>query len=187
MNIFISGGCKNGKSYRAQELARDMAARGSLPLYYLATMIPHDDEDLARIRRHLNEREGWGFETVEQGTDICATLDSRTVSGQPVKRGGVFLLESVTALLSNEMFRADGTVDFDAGERLAAELAQFAAQTGHTVFVSDYLYSDAFAFDDFTDHYRKALARCDRTLAKCCDRVIEVSYGFEQDWKGSSL
>lgn len=66
MNIFISGGCKNGKSYHAQELARDMAVQGGLPLYYLATMIPHDDEDRARIRRHLSERDGWGFETVEQ-------------------------------------------------------------------------------------------------------------------------
>ena len=32
MNIFISGGCKNGKSYYAQELARDMAVQGGLPL-----------------------------------------------------------------------------------------------------------------------------------------------------------
>ena len=39
MNIFISGGCKNGKSYHAQELARDMAVQGGLPLYYLATIL----------------------------------------------------------------------------------------------------------------------------------------------------
>ena len=172
MNIFISGGCKNGKSYHAQELARDMAVQGGLPLYYLATMIPHDDEDRARIRRHLSERDGWGFETVEQGTNICAALDSRTVNGQAVERGGVFLLDSVTALLSNEMFSADGSVDFDAGSRIAEDLTHFAAQTGNTVF------------DDFTDHYREALALCDRALAKCCDQVIEVSYGFYHYWKG---
>ena len=28
MNIFISGGCKNGKSYHAQELARDSNRTG---------------------------------------------------------------------------------------------------------------------------------------------------------------
>lgn len=82
------------------------------------------------------------------------------------------------------MFRADGSVDFDAGSRIAEDLTHFAAQTGNTVFVSDYLYSDAFAFDDFTDHYREALALCDRALAKCCDQVIEVSYGFYHYWKG---
>lgn len=69
MNIFISGGCKNGKSYHAQELARDMAVQGGLPLYYLATMIRHDDgRPRCGIRRHLSERTGWGLlKTVEQG------------------------------------------------------------------------------------------------------------------------
>ena len=53
MNVFISGGCKNGKSYYAQEVARDMANEKNVPLYYLATMIPVDDEDRARIKRHV--------------------------------------------------------------------------------------------------------------------------------------
>ena len=67
MNILISGGCKNGKSYYAQKLALSMAQEKSLPLYYLATMIPVDDEDRVRIERHLKEREGWGFDTIERG------------------------------------------------------------------------------------------------------------------------
>ena len=57
MNILISGGCKNGKSYYAQKLALSMAQEKSLPLYYLATMIPVDDEDRVRIERHLKERD----------------------------------------------------------------------------------------------------------------------------------
>lgn len=60
MNIFISGGCKNGKSYYAQRRAKDMAENAGVPLYYIATMIPHDEEDRIRIRRHLSERDGWG-------------------------------------------------------------------------------------------------------------------------------
>ena len=183
MNIFISGGCKNGKSYHAQELAQSMAREKNAPLYYLATMIPHDEEDHARIRRHLSEREGWGFETVEQGVNILDALGSKTTSGQQVNPNGVFLLDSVTALLSNEMFRRDGNVDFDAPKRLADELARFAASTGNTVFVSDYIYSDAYAFDDFTEPYRRGLALIDRTLAKACDQVIEVTYGFKYLYK----
>ena len=49
MNVFISGGAKNGKSTYAQTLAYDMAKEQKCPLYYVATMIPHDDEDRARI------------------------------------------------------------------------------------------------------------------------------------------
>lgn len=183
MNIFISGGCKNGKSYHAQELARSMAQESNLPLYYLATMIPHDEEDDARIRRHLSEREGWGFDTIEQGEHICEALRTKTVSGEPVDPNGVFLLDSVTALLSNEMFREDGTIDFDAPKRLAEELTNFAQETGNTVFVSDYIYSDSFAFDDFTEPYRQGLALLDRTLAKLCEQVVEVTYGFKYLYK----
>lgn len=183
MNIFISGGCKNGKSHYAQELAQKMAQEGNLPLYYLATMIPHDDEDNARIRRHLFERAGWGFDTIEQGVNICGALNAKTVSGETVDPRGVFLLDSVTALLSNEMFHEDGTTDFDAPKRLAEELTHFARETGNTVFVSDYIYSDSFAFDDFTEPYRQGLALLDRTLAKLCDQVVEVTYGFKHLYK----
>ncbi len=40
MNIFISGGCKNGKSFYTQRAAKEMAEEKDLPLYYIATMIP---------------------------------------------------------------------------------------------------------------------------------------------------
>ena len=183
MNIFISGGCKNGKSYHAQELARDMSREKSLPLYYLATMIPADDEDRARIKRHLSERDGWGFETIEQGRNICYALDGTTSSGEKVSAQGVFLLDSVTALLSNEMFLPEGTVVPDAAEKLAAELREFANRTGNTVFVSDYIYSDGQLFDEYTENYRRGLALIDRTLAALCDQVVEVSYGFKYLYK----
>ena len=73
MNVLISGGAKNGKSFYAQQIASDLADCG--PLYYIATMIPRDDEDRARIARHIKEREGWGFETIEQGRNIAALID----------------------------------------------------------------------------------------------------------------
>ena len=49
MHTFISGGCKNGKSYYAQHIARAQGA----PLYYVATMISTGAEDDARIARLL--------------------------------------------------------------------------------------------------------------------------------------
>lgn len=184
MNTFISGGCKNGKSFYAQTLARDMAVQSGLPLYYLATMIPTDDEDKARIKRHLREREGWGFDTIEQGTDICRCLfGGKTLSGKTVDPKGVFLLDSVTALLSNEMFLPDGTFICGAPEKVANDLVKFCRLTGNTVFVSDYIYSDASQYDEFTESYRKGLAFTDRTLASVCGQVTEVSYGFMYNYK----
>ena len=81
------------------------------------------------------------------------------------------------------MFPPGGEVSSDAGDRLAAELSEFARRTGNTIFVSDYIYSDARIFDSYTENYRRALAHIDRTLAALCDQVIEVSFGFKYMYK----
>lgn len=188
MNVFISGGCKNGKSIYAQRLARDLAASG--PLYYIATMIPRDEEDMARIRRHLKEREGWGFETLEQGRNISGLAER-----EDVDLSGSFLLDSVTAVLENEMFpvvKEKGKSVFlgedkDAPARVRRELEAFAKAVkeagGSVVFVSDGIYGDKGEYSPSTENYRKALAQADRALAAVCDKVIEVTYGITEEWK----
>ncbi|NLD19457.1 MAG: adenosylcobinamide kinase/adenosylcobinamide-phosphate guanylyltransferase [Clostridiales bacterium] len=178
MNVFISGGCKNGKSYQAQRIAKTMACEMRRPLYYIATMIPHDEEDVYRIKRHLSEREGWGFETLEQGKDLRALLEK-----EGVHKKGVFLMDSVTALLANEMFDDAGNVDEGAPLRVKEDVVAFAGSTGNTVFVSDYIYGDGAEYHELTEMYRRGLAMIDRALALCCDRVIEVSAGIKEIWK----
>ena len=188
MNVLISGGCKNGKSFYAQQLAADLAAGG--PLYYIATMIPCDEEDRARIRRHLAERDGWGFETIEQGRNVAGLIGRGDVD-----LSGSFLLDSVTAVLENEMFPVaikNGTPEFlgedrDAPGRVKEELVAFAkaveAAGGSVVFVSDYIYGDKGEYSESTEAYRRALASADRALAAVCGRVIEVTYGMIEEWK----
>ena len=191
MNVLISGGCKNGKSLYAQKRARDMAIALDRPLYYIATMIPRDEEDRARIRRHLAERDGWGFETLEQPMDLTAILDDPAVDKQ-----GVFLLDSVTAIMENEMFRrveAEGSLkgsshieivyDEGAKDRVKADMTAFAKATGNTVFVSDGIYGDMGEYSQSTEDYRQALASVDRALAEVCDNVVEIIYGLEEVWK----
>ncbi len=190
MNVFVSGGCKNGKSYFAQRLAKEMAEEKNLPLYYVATMRPTDEEDEARIRRHIEDRDGWGFVTIEQAEDICKALEQcgtaenrETESIANRRCEGVFLLDSVTALLSNEMFASDGSIHPEAGAKVAEDLKRFAELTGNTVFVSDYIYSESRLFDELTEKYRESLALCDRTLAAACEQVYEVTYGIAKSHK----
>ena len=174
MTIFLSGGCKNGKSTIAERCAVKLSNRG--PLYYIATMIPHDEEDHARIRRHVESRFGAGFETIEQGVNLLEVLHKADPKG-------TFLLDSVTALLSNEMFPGP-VFDPEAGERLARELEIFVRSVKNAVFVSDFLYADAGGYDAWTETYRKGLALCDKTLARCCDAVGEVFSGNHLMYKG---
>ena len=167
MIVFVSGGAKNGKSGFAQDLAVKLAGGGKR--YYVATMIPVDAEDRARIRRHVADREGLGFETIECGADILSCLQYDT--------NGSFLLDSVTALLQNVMFPRERNyeMDLNAAEKCAEDVARFAKSVTNAVIVSDYIYSDAQRYDESTECYRRCLAKIDRLLAQVSDTVIEVS------------
>ena len=167
MTYFISGGAKNGKSTLAQDIAVALAKSGTL--YYVATMISTGAEDDDRIRRHIADRDGMGFETVECSKNVMSVADP----------GGTFLVDSVTALIQNSLFPIEKNyeMDLEAASRCADELVEFAHTVRHAVFVSDYIYSDAERYSESTEAYRKCLADIDRRLAKVCDTVIEVSAG----------
>ena len=170
MTIFISGGAKNGKSTLAQDLTVALSKGGKH--YYVATMISSGAEDDDRIRRHIADREGMGFETVECFRNIMDCL-------KIADKDGVFLVDSVTALIQNSLFPVEKNyeIDLNAANRCAEELVEFARTVRHAVFVSDYIYSDAEVFSESTEMYRKCLADIDRRLAAVCDTVIEVSAG----------
>jgi len=168
MRVFISGGCKNGKSFYAQRLAK-LAADNLTPLYYIATMKPVDHEDDTRIKRHRAERDGWGFITVEQHSCIEEIL----LKCDP---NGSFLLDSLTALLASEMFAPDGTSDETAAEKIIGGLKRVLDEITSIVIVSDFIYSDAIVYDPLTELYRKSLAKIDRYVAKRCDTVLEAAY-----------
>ena len=174
MTVFISGGAKCGKSSIAQDISVKLAAGEGL--YYVATMIPTGAEDDERIRKHLEDREGMGFETVECFRSIGSIADEK----------GTFLVDNITSLMQNALFSPEKgyEMDISAAERCAGELVKFAGKVHHAVFVSDYIYSDAEFYSESTEAYRKCLADADRRLAQVCDVVIEVTAGNPIFWKG---
>jgi len=179
VRIFISGGCKNGKSTYAQRIAKRQNKHPN-PLYYIATMSATDGEDMERINRHRKERDGWGFATIEQPLNIAKIL-------QKCDRDGSFLLDSLTALLANEMFSPSGKFDENACNRIAAEMSKVLSEIHNIVIVSDYIYSDAFVYDPLTEAYRKSLAALDCLTAKYCDVVLEAAYAQITAHKGEDL
>ena len=177
MQIFITGGCKTGKSTLAQKLAVKMRPCGR-PLYYIATMKPADKEDLERIARHRRERAGLGFETVEAHGDIREILRRDTE--------GFFLFDSVTALLANEMFPGDGSFDSNAHQKVMRDMDALLSTIRNIAVVSDYIHSDARAYDSMTEIYRFGLAGVHRHLARVCGAVVETCCGNYILHKGSA-
>ena len=184
MNILISGGCKNGKSSYAQNLAVKLAEKTpEIPenkvanppsLIYFATMIPHDSEDDERIQKHREDRKNLGFSTVECGKSISE-------AAKKLEPGSVVLFDSLTALVANEMF--DGRTDFDSLEteeepilqKLQDELKILMAQVSSVIFVTDTIFNDGKIYDKTTELYRKILAKTEQFVAKNCDRVVEMT------------
>jgi len=176
MKVFISGGCKSGKSDYAEKISVRLASRAK-PLYYVATMAPADEEDEARIALHREKRAGAGFETIELSRGIADLADR-------CDAGGTFLIDSLTALLANEMFLPDGGIDGAASEKIIAGLGELFLRLNNMVIVSDYIYSDAACFDALTIQYRNGLAAIDRFCAKACDAVAEAFCGAFMIYKG---
>lgn len=179
MKILLTGGAKNGKSHIAQDLCRRLSSEDKR--FYIATMIPHDEEDLLRIKKHIADRNGLNFRTLECGIDIKNAISAV----QAVGGGSCILLDSITALLANEMF-LDGNVNMLAGSKVAQDLVDFAKALENAVFVSDGIYSDSFLYDEITESYRQGLALCEKKLASVCDCVIEMVCGVPVFHKGKA-
>ena len=168
MKIWITGGAGSGKSSLAQKLAATLAA--GEPHYYVATMVPRDDEDRRRISRHIEDRAGMGYRTIECP---CSLTERITPDSE-----GTYLLDSATAMLANAMFgERDFVYESDAAQKVAADLRLFSERVKHFVVVSDGICSDAALYDEMTDGYRRGLAYIERQMAAQCDTVIECAAG----------
>lgn len=169
MTVFVVGGSKSGKSDFAQQIALRLAGGGTH--YYVATLMPTDCEsDHAIIQSHLARRAGMGFETVECGRRILSCLER-------CDKNGTFLLDSVTTLLSNELFPMEQNYRMDeaAAQQCGDDLITFLRTVSNCVIVSDDLFRDALPDD--TDAFRRHLGAIHCRLAQACDTVLEMSAG----------
>lgn len=180
MICFIEGGSKSGKSIYAQRIAQKLSEEGHL--WYLATMEPKDDEDFARIKRHRQERAGWGFDTAEWGRDILSHKDE-------IDCKGTYLVDSVTTLLSNEMFAkmTDENVDNGAADRIIEGFRALSSCAANVIFVSDDIFCDGIEFEDWTNSFRESLASIDRSIVSYADMVIEFVNGNPVYYKGGDI
>ena len=172
--LFIGGG-KSGKSTAAQRLAAALADGG--PLYYWATMTPHDGEDEERIQRHRDDRAGMGFTTVERSFDLPAGLDE-------IDPAGTVLFDSVTACLSEQMFPGPAP-DADAANRVLRELLDISRYPAHFIAVCDDIWHGGEDYRDWTEVYVRGLADICQGLAAEFDVVCEMTAGLPRLWKGA--
>ncbi|WP_196001728.1 bifunctional adenosylcobinamide kinase/adenosylcobinamide-phosphate guanylyltransferase [Clostridium sp. 1001271B_151109_B4] len=194
MIVLVVGGAKSGKSMFAQNLAKLLNESLKSPiktqldrvierefgkLYYVATMNPYDLEDLKRIENHLREREGYGFNTIEE------TLNMSKVS-KIIGAEDTVLIDSITSLITNSMFKGKEFYK-DVSEEILAGVLEIINNSKNIVIVSDYLFSDSIEYDCYTESFRKEIGIINRKLAKIADTVVECSYGNIIYHKGKEI
>ena len=179
MNILISGGAKSGKSTYAEDLLLKLA--NNKTHYYIATMIPYDEEDHKRILNHQEKRKDKGFQTLEVGTDITNLISK-------LNKNDYLLLDSLTALVLNEMFKNENKLTIEELEdKLCKDFSIILTYFKNIIMVSDYIFSDCDNFSDYTTNYLKIYGHLLKMIAKKCDVVIEMNNGIKTIHKGRKL
>lgn len=177
MKVLVCGGSKSGKSKFAQKIALKISDGNKM--FYVATMIPKDEEDKERIRNHIFQRSGLGFKTVECFYDFKNIFSKE-------KDDSLYFIDSITAMLANIMFK-NNEVDFEAEKKLRNSLNDFIRQKENIVFVSDIIFNDAEHYSKETEVFRKALAKCSSFLAENCDVVVFAQNGNAEYLKGKEM
>ncbi len=178
MRILLVGGSKSGKSSLGESLACKMRTQSD-HLYYIATMIPRDSEDDARILAHRYMRKDKNFSTIE------CTFDIETILSK-CDNNGVFLLDSLTSLLANEMFMQNGEVNLDASSKIINGLDLVMKKINRIAIVSDGIHMGTETYDELTKAYMKGLAHITSHCARLCDVVIESTFSIPTIHKGAN-
>ena len=182
MLILVLGGAASGKSEYAEKLAVQAGSEAqSGRMIYLATM-RHGSTAEARISKHVKQREGLGFETLED-----PLFDKEWPEAQ------VILLEDIPNLLANRMFSAEGNSSAGNGDisdtrdslplQLTEEVLKLRQRTEELIIVSGDIFRDGTEYSEITERYMALLGELNCRLAEKADRVVEVVCGIPVDIK----
>lgn len=173
MMILVTGGSGSGKSAFAENC---VVSLGSEKRIYIATMYPYDGESRKRVKRHRKMRAGKGFETVEYYTGL---------SGVHVPEGSTVLLECMSNLVANEMFREEGAHEKTYDE-ITKGILHLKEQAAHLIVVTNEIFSEAMCYQGDTEEYRRCLGNINQFLAGQSDLAAEVVYGIPVYFKKSA-
>ena len=171
MLVVVTGGSGSGKSAFAED---KILSFGPAKRIYIATMHPYDEESHKRVARHQKMRAGKGFETVECYTGL-KNLD--------FPENAVVLLECMSNLVANEMFREDGFHP-EVSEKITEGVRNLLSQAEHVVIVTNEIFSDGILYEGESEKYKEQLGKINCNLAEMADAVVEVVYGIPVWHKG---
>ncbi len=175
MFLLITGGSCSGKSAYAEDRIAELCGLSpDSSKIYLATMQVYDAESEKRVERHRAMRAGKGFRTVECPCDLPDCFENIRALSKPV-----ILLECMSNLIANEMFRKTGMVEESIlVPKVLREAGKLRELAEHLVIVTNNIFEDGVIYDEWTRRYIKALGEINTGLAGAADEVWEIVCGI---------
>ncbi len=169
--IFITGGCRSGKS----RYALDYANRHYTKKLYLATLEVLDEEMSRRVEDHRKLR-GKEWITVEEPIEVIERIE------QYQKEIEVMLLDCLTLWLTNLMLR------WDDDSRVMREIDRFIGISkeiqSSLIVVSNEVGMGIVPADPLGRRFRDLSGMANQTIASVADRVIFMVSGIPIFLKG---
>ncbi len=169
--IYVSGGCRSGKSAYAQNLAESLPGRRA----YLATCPLIDVEMEQRIALHQQQRVDRNWETIEAPRDLAETIEQ-------ARDFDVLLIDCLTLWINNLLYEAEKkeiTLSEQLIKKQCLELIETCRKKEQTIiFVSNELGMGLVPADSISRLYRDCLGRCNQTIAKLADEAIFMVSGI---------
>ncbi len=169
--ILVTGGSRSGKSAFAQQLAEQGDARR----LFIATCPNIDQETDSRIARHRREREGRGWQTMEEPLRLAERLDD-------IPAGTSVLIDCLTLWVSNLLYEAEQQGKSVSEERMTELALQLAAAArrhqGQVVLVTNEVGLGIVPENAAARQFRDLAGRCNQIIAAAADEVTLVCCGI---------
>ena len=173
----VYGGSGSGKSAYAENLVMTLNTEKK---YYLATMKVFGEEGLKKVQRHKELRAGKSFVTIEKET----LDDMEDIKKTVAEKDSAVLLECLSNLTANEMFREDRMIPCGEVSKKICSALKFLGETvENLVIVSNNIFDDGIEYEKSTIEYMKALGEINVFAAEMADKVTEVVCGIPVEVK----
>jgi adenosylcobinamide kinase/adenosylcobinamide-phosphate guanylyltransferase len=173
----VTGGCRSGKSRRAQELAESFPGRR----VFIATCPVLDEEMRHRIQMHQDDRAGRNWETLEEPLDVAGAVAK-------CQGSAAVLIDCVTLWISNLLFQAEqhgGKVgEQDVVVQVKRVLAACGQGSGNVIFVTNEVGLGIVPENALARQYRDLVGRANQTIAAAADHVTLMCCGLGIELKG---
>ncbi len=171
--VLVSGGSRSGKSSYAERLAEETGSKK----YYIATCPRVDNEIAQRIDKHISNRAGNGWVTIEEELRLSNEISQLTGAE-------VILVDCLTLWINNLMYHHQKKLSEDDITVYCDQLIKNCQNISATViFVTGEVGSGIIPENSDARLYRDLVGWCNQQFGKSADSVILVSCGIAQTIK----